>query len=209
MEEEFDKYFMPINYKINENPIHFDDIISTENGLGEEWQLEVYLHAQKIMEINNYSNIIDIGCGSGFKLVKYLKQYNIIGIETEPCYSYLKDKYPDRKWILSGEPEKNFINFSDETDLIICSDVIEHILDPDILINFINNFNFKKLIISTPDQSFTSPSLGPPRNKAHVREWNYENFKKYLSKYFNILESFHCEIQKECQIFVLEKIKVL
>ena len=41
--------------------------------------------------------VIDIGCGSGWKLVNYLsREFQTIGIETEPAISFLRDKYPDQ-----------------------------------------------------------------------------------------------------------------
>ena len=41
--------------------------------------------------------VIDIGCGSGWKLVNYLsKEFETIGIETEPAISFLREKYPDK-----------------------------------------------------------------------------------------------------------------
>jgi hypothetical protein len=38
---------------------------------------------------------IDVGCGSGWKLVKYIsEEFRTIGIDTEPALSFLKKKYP-------------------------------------------------------------------------------------------------------------------
>ena len=34
------------------------------------------------MKDNNYNKIIDVGCGSGYKLVNTLGEFNTIGIET-------------------------------------------------------------------------------------------------------------------------------
>ena len=51
--------------------------------------------------------VVDIGSGSGFKLVKYLsKEFETIGIETEPAISHLRKTYPDQVWIDSGKPSE-------------------------------------------------------------------------------------------------------
>ena len=77
--------------------------------------------------------IIDLGCGSGYKLINKLGNFDTIGIEVEPAYSWLKKKYPERKWLLFDS-----VNSSElEAGLVICSDVIEHIPDPDKLMEFI------------------------------------------------------------------------
>ena len=52
------------------------------------------------MEKNNLYTIIDIGCGSGFKLIDILGKYDTIGIETEPCFTFLKEKYPEHQFVL-------------------------------------------------------------------------------------------------------------
>jgi hypothetical protein len=40
---------------------------------------------------------IDVGCGSGWKLVNILSnEFQTIGIETEPALSFLRNKYPDK-----------------------------------------------------------------------------------------------------------------
>ena len=41
--------------------------------------------------------VIDVGCGSGWKLVNYLsKEFKTIGVETEPALSFLRKTYPDQ-----------------------------------------------------------------------------------------------------------------
>ena len=40
---------------------------------------------------------IDVGCGSGWKLVNILSaEFHTIGIETEPALSFLQNKYPEQ-----------------------------------------------------------------------------------------------------------------
>lgn len=198
-----DKYCKPINYKIRSNNTHFDD--SKHNATNDKWQKEVYIYASQIMEQMGFNKIIDIGCGSGYKLIKYLGKYETIGYETEPCISFLRKTYPNNKWINSGEPSTSFNNDGDkQCDLIISSDVIEHILDPDELINYMKSFSCNYFLISTPClevliKHFGRTRYDPPQNSAHVREWTFDEFKMYLSKHFKILESYLGKKQKECQ----------
>lgn len=203
-----DKYCLPIKYKINKNNLHFDDTKYPND----ECQKEVYIYVKKFMKDKNLKKIIDIGCGSGFKLIKYLGEFDTIGIETEPCISFLKKKYPNNIWINSGEMEKSFnikdIDLEKEYDIVMSSDVIEHIRDPDELIKFMKKIKSKYYLLSTPCRQVLFDKklrtfYGPPGNKAHVREWTFNEFKMYLNKYFEILDSKKGEFQISCQWHLL------
>jgi len=161
----------------------------------DQYQDEVYKAAFELASKQSCYKIADIGCGSGFKLIKYFKNFDTIGFDLEPSFSFLKTRYPDRKWVLSDfSLQDNLMDF----DLIICSDVIEHLLNPDELLNWINNLNFKYLVISTPDRDLLAKKLrkpqvkkGPPVNKHHIREWNFAEFNQYISQFFNVIDHFH------------------
>jgi methylase of polypeptide subunit release factors len=68
----------------------------------DEYQKEVYMLARDILQkMSKHSDkkltVIDVGCGSGWKLVHYLSdQFRTVGIDTEPAYSFLKKTYPDQ-----------------------------------------------------------------------------------------------------------------
>ena len=197
-----DKYFLPINYIIRVNNEHYDDTMNPND----HYQKEVYVYVDELMKKKNLSKIIDIGCGSGFKLIKYLGKYETTGFETEPCISYLRKTYPLKKWIDSGKPEVSFSNVTNEKiDVIMASDVIEHIRDPDSLINFMKKFNSKYYLFSTPcrqrlfEIGWRKSLLGPPENIAHVREWTFNEFKSYLSIHFDVIDSKLGIDQIECQ----------
>lgn len=198
-----DKYSIPLNYKIRENNAHHNDMDETD-----KYQKEVYLYVKSFMETNNLKKVIDIGCGSGYKLIKYLGNFETIGYETEPCISFLRNKYPNNTWINSGESEKSFgENNNLQCDIIMASDVIEHIRDPNKLIEFMKTFNTKYFLISTPCRKILAETMpkwagkninGPPKNEAHIREWTYEEFIMYLNKHFKVLHSELGKEQKAC-----------
>lgn len=194
-------YYLKENYKSRTEYAHHDD-----TNYEDEWQLEVYLHALGLMKKFDLKNVVDIGCGSGYKLMTYLKEYNTIGLELGLNLENLNKKYPERKWL-----ESNFgINHNLETDVLICSDVIEHIVDPDDLIEYINKINFKYLVLSTPDRDLCYESNsefhdGPPRNQAHQREWNYNEFKEYISQSFNIIDHRITNMKQATQTMICTK----
>ena len=180
---------------------------------GDQFQDEVYQRARQILDEHKYKKVLDIGCGSSFKLIKYFRDRSFVGLDLEPNLSWLKERYPYFDYRLSdydNPPE-------DEFDLVICSDVVEHVLEPDRMIDFINNINFKRLVISTPERdiiqqvqrgmNWNVKENGPPANICHVREWTKDEFAEYISQTFDIEEHFLTPIQVECQVIVATKKK--
>ncbi len=88
------KYFIDKDYISRLGYTHYDDTDQTDG-----YQDEIYLIAKSICEHNEYTSVLDIGCGSGFKLNKYFEDYNTTGMEIEPTLSWLKNKYPNNVWI--------------------------------------------------------------------------------------------------------------
>jgi len=188
-------------YQHRDHIAYFDD-----TGHGDEHQLEVYKIARHLADKFSCKNIIDIGCGSGFKLLQFFGHLDTIGVDLPPTISVLEERYSERKWLVSDFAEKPM----DEVDLIICSDVIEHVLNPNDLLDYINKIDYKYVVISTPDRDLlrdTRPTYdrheeGPPENPCHVREWNMPEFNKYISRHFDIVYHGITNAQQYCQAVV-------
>lgn len=176
-------YCIKSSYRHRDGYKYFDD-----SNMKDEWQLEVYLHAQKMMGENQFKSIIDVGCGSAYKLIKYLGQYETIGLEVSPMYEWLLEKFPDRRWKKSDFNTQENLS----ADLVICADVIEHLEDPDALLAFINRIQCKYIILSTPSRDllyhfWDRGYWGPPKNEHHIREWSVSEFRQYVSPMFEVV----------------------
>lgn len=194
-------YQLDCNYISPNKYHHYDDREETDN-----WQLEVYLFALGLMVRNGFKTVADIGCGSGYKLVHYLKDYETIGVELAENVSYLKKTYPDRKW------QESYFSLTAEidADVIIFSDVIEHLVDPDLALAYIKKQSFKYLIISTPAREFlyqeSEPFFyGPPRNPAHQREWTMVEFRAYIEKHFVVFDQRLTNYEQATQMIICKK----
>jgi 2-polyprenyl-3-methyl-5-hydroxy-6-metoxy-1,4-benzoquinol methylase len=183
-------YFVKENYNHRLNNLFFDD-----TDFKDEWQKEVYTYARQIADAHNLTNILDIGTGSGYKLMSNFKDFNTLGMDLEPTVKFLANKYKDRKWTDRFEAVAGY-------DMIIASDVIEHIPDPDILLDLIQNCAPKMIVLSTPDRNLSTllDLDGPPYNKFHVREWTMPEFRNYIESRFNILDHFISNKEQRTQV---------
>lgn len=150
-------------------------------------QKMTYRYAKDVAEKNKHKVIVDMGCGSGILLLRYFNEYNTIGYDLPINVDWLRKNHPDRKWIYSDFN----VDVFEKPDMIICADVIEHIMEPNALMEWIKRTEARDIIISTPQRdNLKSASnmsvIGPPKNRYHIREWNYEELEKYVSRYFSI-----------------------
>ena len=194
-------YCIKEDYTSRKDYTHYDDRSEED-----KWQLEIYLHALGLMKKYNLSKVADIGCGSGYKLMTYLSDYETIGLELEQNIPFLREKYPDALWMESAFDSELTV----DVDVLICSDVIEHIVNPDDLIHYIQKMSFKYLIFSTPERELVYPSdsiylNGPPKNPAHQREWNFQEFNNYIQQHFEVMDHRVTNLHQATQMIICKK----
>ena len=161
------------------------------------FQYSVYIEIKKFINYSEKSKLVDIGCGAGekLKLLKDDKQnLEIFGIDTKESIDICKKNLDFGNFIvddLSNYNESLYENHKNSFDYIICSDVIEHIKNPDQLLSLVNYLAHKDtiIIISTPDRiKFRGQSNNQSPNSAHIREWSGKELKLYLeSKNFSVI----------------------
>lgn len=154
-----------------------------------DW-IETYKKNHKEKKIK----ILDIGCGIGY-LTNFL---NAEGLDNNINAIKMANKfYPNNKFF-QGDINKILNILKDKYDIIVCYNIIEHLQDK-IRIKFFNNINkiFNKdgMIIFGyanpyhPVQLFwgflTKKVLF---DKTHIHNWTIKQFRKEISKYFQILE---------------------
>jgi hypothetical protein len=176
-----DEFCIKSDYCPRSKYIQFDD-----RNNADEYQDAIYKQIRNFAFEVGASRILDIGCGSAFKLLKYLDKFDTLGLEMPNTFEYLKKKYPDRNWCLSNFNNPPIQKF----DIVISVDVIDHLLHTDELLVFIKKINCDYVILSTPDRS----KLGifaqyRPINIYHVREWSRDEFVDYVSINFSVIKS--------------------
>ena len=199
-------YGIKPGYVVREHPVARDDRDSTD-----EYQDEVY-RAARVAAMGAFGDepfqtVIDLGCGSGYKLMKYFRDVETIGVEIRDIVPWLQSRYPGRAW-------RRFEDGPQFVDMVICADTIEHVLDPDKLLDFIEACEPRLVVFSTPERDLLTqidaaqptphpdPSNGPPNNIEHVREWTLDEFAGYIGARFKILEHYICNQEQATQLLV-------
>lgn len=186
-------YFLPDDYQHNPNPQFFDDV---EEG-GPEWQREVYAKARDLAQD---CCVLDFGCGRADKLIEFFPTLCTVGVDLPPTVSWLKDKYPDRLWMAEWRPP------TVEVDVLIAADVIEHLANPDWLLEYIALCAPRVAVISTPAREYLFPEAQRrPTGPHHAREWTSEEFKKYVGSRFKIAEHYISNYKQATQLMVLRE----
>jgi 2-polyprenyl-3-methyl-5-hydroxy-6-metoxy-1,4-benzoquinol methylase len=164
------------------------------SGLYYQW--DVYLYARRLIVERGLKTVLDIGCGPAGKLMSLIAPVaSVYGIDQESAIRYCRETYGHQGHFYADNFENPSTDIETVFDLVICSDVIEHLHEPDTLLNYVRRFcNSDTLVIfSTPDRiRLRGPKLLTSPKAEHVREWSYAEFAKYLSsRGFRLLDHRH------------------
>jgi 2-polyprenyl-3-methyl-5-hydroxy-6-metoxy-1,4-benzoquinol methylase len=196
------EFFLPPGYRTNvPASADRDGTPYWEHGLDHNdirYQVPVYRLAATRARRLSPKLVMDIGCGSGDKLAEFFgtTPARAVGVDQESAISLAKKRFTGIEW-LSGDldSEQFWTDLTAYTpDLVICSDVIEHLVDPCGLLRRLHRLTGDGLLIlSTPDRSrFDPASLGPPGNPRHIREWAAEELAKLVeASNFKIVAQHH------------------
>ena len=157
------------------------------------YQHHVYLRAGQLARRHGLKSALDIGCGPAFKLETLIAPVckRVVGLDEQGIVDYCKERFSFAEFFPYNIETEPF-PLAETFDLVICSDVIEHLVNPDKLLADIRAATTDKsiIVLSTPDRDTLRGQgcLLSPKS-VHVREWNFEEFANYLaSRGFAVLE---------------------
>ena len=158
------------------------------------FQQDTYRYAQDIIKKYGIESVADVGCGVGEKMEMFISPLVVdtVGIDLPQSIEIAKRKYGNK--FIADDFENEEPAVSKKYDLVICSDVIEHMINPDHLLNYIKKIthDYSYIIFSTPERDYHRGfDCMKSEKPEHVREWNTLELKKYLqSRSFDIKEHF-------------------
>ncbi|AXS39878.1 class I SAM-dependent methyltransferase [Breoghania sp. L-A4] len=176
-------YCIKENYSCNLEPTN--PMYSEESSL--IYQKSVYEYVKSFIELEEPSSILDVGCGLGYKLEKYILPtgIGITGVDQAETIELCRKRNQTIHWV-EDDIEQPHADLGSRFNLVISADVIEHLFDPDCLIDYIRKWAAPgaHIVLSTPERDLRRgpADMGPPANRSHVREWNEAEFKEYLTE---------------------------
>lgn len=150
----------------------------------------------------NIENILDVGCGEGFSLDR-LDQQNIgkryVGIDNSKVAVELGKKLFPGLNLSVGDIYN--LDLADNTyDLVMCTEVLEHLAYPEIAIEEIKRVSKKYVVLSVPHEPFFSirnllkgkhlKRLG--NTPGHINWWTSLAFRRLIKKHgLKIIKTVH------------------
>ncbi|MEX2401388.1 MAG: class I SAM-dependent methyltransferase [Rhodothermales bacterium] len=139
-------------------------------------------------------SLLDAGCGEGFVLDAVAKEYpdmRLSGIDvSEKAIEYAKSHFGDRARFRPGSVYK--LPFSDKSfDTVLCSEVLEHLEDPNRAIEELKRVARKYVIISVPHEPYfrwlnkLGRLVGVAEDPGHVNFWTSTTFPAFIRAHFD------------------------
>lgn len=129
--------------------------------------------------------VLDVGCGVGYG-AKWMAERGASSVHafdiSEDAITHAKQFYSDFRITYSVNSAEDF-SFGEKFDVVTCFELIEHVENPDSVINCISNClgDHGVVIMSTPR------ALDEKRTHYHVREFSEGEFRNLFTRHFSQL----------------------
>lgn len=183
--ESMSLFRLPTDYVARSEPCYFDDSPFFDSAIVH--QPEIYEAADYFLQAGGRTRILDIGCGNGRKL-RQVRARDHVGVDFGANIALCRQRFGAwGTWLEADFSQRHcaaIAAFADASTVVVCADVVEHLLDPAPLLNLLAQCYRRGAIVitSTPDRLKVrgAADRGPPANPAHVREWALDEYVAYL-----------------------------
>lgn len=150
--------------------------------------------SETVAPLENINSIIDIGCGEGF-IANCLSRPDITGVDiSEKALKIARRKNPGCNFCAGSIYDLSFKKNS--FDLVIATEVLEHLENPDRALQEIKRISKDYCILSVPNEPyFRTMNFLRGKNLTrfgndieHLQNWSSGEFVKLAGTHFNVLE---------------------
>lgn len=156
------------------------------------FQYDVYATAASLIRKHRYRTLLDVGSGPPVKLKALMPGGLDICLVDQPNTAPLAKNILPKAQFLDANLESDFPLIDRKFDLVLCADVIEHLIAPDPCLDFMRRHLSTDglLLISTPERdALRGRNCSCSPHPMHVREWNFDEFRRFLvSRNFEVLD---------------------
>jgi len=181
-------YCIKNGYQARAKPEYFTDSVTERSGC--VWQPDVYPLAGILARRLHCHQVIDIGCGRAEKLAGLHPEFQLTGVDYGENIRFCRDHHNFGQWIEADLEKPLNLTLPAHLlsqSLIVCSDVIEHLVNPTALLRSLRRLLeiAPAILLSTPERELVrgKDHLGPPPNQAHVREWSLNELQSLLKQH--------------------------
>lgn len=153
-------------------------------GQSAKYQFHIYRWAARIVRRAQMQRVLDIGCGVATKLEQHLVPTGaaLVGIDQHSAIAKCHDLGRTGTFH-AVDLERPVFDPNEPFDLIICADVIEHLVNPDPMLDLIQRCLAPGglVLFSTPDRARErGRNCRASQKPEHVREWERHEFNSFL-----------------------------
>lgn len=187
---ELERYFIKPNYQPNlvqatydgsENPAYWNP---ERLESAASFQYDIYVLAARLASARAARAVLDVGSGPPMKLNALFQNGGLeIHLVDQPNTALQAARLLPHAKFTAANLETVEIDLVTRFDIIICADVIEHLINPDFCLSFIRQHLAPNglLLISTPERDILrGKDCTSCPHPMHVREWNAGEFRCYL-----------------------------
>ncbi len=148
-----------------------------------EYQYDAYRIAAGIVRDFGIDAVLDVGSGPPKKLAELMPAGLRIHLVDQPSTRNVAASLLPGAAFTGADLEHINLDLGESFGMVLCADVIEHLLDPDPCLAFMRRHLRPGglLLLTTPERDvLRGPSCDHIPHPMHVREWNRDEFRAFL-----------------------------
>ncbi len=153
-----------------------------------------YDELAKVVGQTGCETLLDAGCGEGFVvnfLTTRMPDLKVTGVDVnEKAIEYAQEHFGEKARFRRGSVYK--LPFSDKSfDAVLCSEVLEHLDDPNRAIGELKRVARSHVIITVPHEPYfqwlnnVGRFIGVSEDPGHVNFWTSNTFQAFVSAHFD------------------------
>lgn len=157
------------------------------------WHIQQFLDAlAQLVEATQPQTVLDVGCGEGFVaafLKKRMPETHITGVDlSETALAYARQHFGQCATFQQADIYQ--LPFPDQVfDTVVCSEVLEHLDDPDRAMRELKRVARRYVVITVPLEPYfrwlnrLGQWLGVSEDPGHVQFWTRSGFEQFVRRH--------------------------